>query len=104
MTLTTEDLNALEKCFITPELAEQARLFRVDSPRGAHLVGRNGRGDYSGIAIPNVWPGEDSPREYRLRRDRPDLEEKADGTPFDRGCSCQCLEHTSASQRGRPRP
>ena len=77
--LTAQDLAALEKCFIKPELVEQAKLFRVDSLQGAELVGRNGSGDYSGIAFPYFWPGETSPREYRLRRDYPDLEQQADG-------------------------
>lgn len=38
-----------------------------------------GAGDYAGIAIPNILPGETRPREYRVRRDRPDLEEKEGG-------------------------
>jgi hypothetical protein len=81
VTLTKNDLAALEKCYITPDLAKQAGIFRVDSREGATLVGRNGRGDYSGIAFPYHWPGEDMPREYRLRRDHPDLEAQPDGLP-----------------------
>lgn len=76
--LTTGDLNLLQNSFITPELAEQAGIFRVDSREGAVLVGRNGRGDYAGIVFPYHWPGEDNPREYRLRRDHPDLEQQQD--------------------------
>src|SRR5712692_5340068 len=71
--LTAYDLAEFDRCFITTELAMQARLFRVDSVEGAQLTGRNGRGDYAGLVFPNYLPGEDSPREYRLRRDRPDL-------------------------------
>lgn len=78
--LSAQDLALLEKSFITPKLAEQAGLFRVDSQLGAELVGRKGNGDYSGIAFPYCWPGDDAPREYRLRRDHPDLEQQADGT------------------------
>lgn len=80
-TLTTRDLAALERSFITSELAAQAGLFRVDTIDDARLVGRDGaRGDYAGIVFPNVWAGETAPREYRLRRDHPDLEQQPDGT------------------------
>lgn len=78
--LTVRDLASLEKSFITPELARQAGLFRVTSLDGATLIGRNGNSDYAGIGIPNVWPGKPSPRDYSLRRDRPDLEQRPDGT------------------------
>ena len=37
--LTPQDLTALERSYVTPELAEQARIFRVDSHDGARLVG-----------------------------------------------------------------
>jgi P4 family phage/plasmid primase-like protien len=72
--LEERDLKRLEASWITAELAAQAKLFRVDSITGAQLVGRNGKGDYSGVAIPYVLPGENSPREYRLRRDQPEIE------------------------------
>src|SRR6476660_5454975 len=79
--LTASDLAGLEASFITPELAQQANIFRVDSHQGALLIGRNGRGDYSGIVFSYHWPGEENPREYRLRRDHPDLEAQPDGLP-----------------------
>jgi hypothetical protein len=79
--LTERDLAMLAESYITAELAMQAGLFRVDSEEGGRLVGRNGHGDYAGIVFPNRWPGEDRPREYRLRRDHPDLEEQPDGLP-----------------------
>jgi hypothetical protein len=47
--LSAQDLALLDKSFITADVAEQARLFRVDSQLGAELVGRNGSGDYSGL-------------------------------------------------------
>ncbi|MDT7690173.1 MAG: hypothetical protein QOE46_2932 [Acidobacteriota bacterium] len=78
--LASSDLEKLAESFITPELAQQAGLFRVDSAEGARLVGRNGGRDYSGIIFPYTLPGCDSTREYRLRRDKPELEQKADGT------------------------
>jgi hypothetical protein len=59
-------------------LAESAFLRRVDSWTGAQLVGRKG-GDYAGIAIPYFAPGDRHVREYRLRRDHPDLEADSSG-------------------------
>lgn len=77
--LTEVDFNRLSASFISPELAQSAGLFRVDSPNGAEIVGRNGSADYSGIVFPYFLPGSSSPREYRLRRDNPDLEQGLDG-------------------------
>lgn len=78
--LLLQDIAALEKSYITPKLAEQAMLFRVNSADGATLIGRNGQADYAGIVFPYYWPGDSTPREYRLRRDHPELEQKPDGT------------------------
>jgi hypothetical protein len=78
--LLEQDIHGLERSYITTELAEQAGIFRVDAVEGAQLIGRNGKGDYSGIVLPYVLPGESSPREYRLRRDHPDLELQSDGS------------------------
>jgi uncharacterized protein (DUF927 family) len=79
--LTQSDLNKLASSFIPPELAEQAQLFRVDSTEGAEIVGRKAtaHNDYSGIVFPYFFPEDTNPREYRLRRDNPDLEQKKDG-------------------------
>jgi uncharacterized protein (DUF927 family) len=77
--LTTLDIKKLADRWITEEIAEQAQLRRVTSGEGASIVARNGSGDYSGIVIPYFWPGEIHPREYRLRRDHPDLEQTSDG-------------------------
>jgi len=41
-------------------------------------VGRSG--DYSGILIPYVWPGENYVHTERLRRDHPEMEAQADGS------------------------
>ena len=76
--LSIADLAALEARWIDRPLAEAALLRRVDSFTGAHLVGRHS-GDYAGIAIPYFAPGSRQVREYRLRRDRPDLEADATG-------------------------
>ena len=71
--LTTADYAALEARWIDRELASRARLRRADSLTGSEVVGRKG-GNYSGILIPYFYPGSDQVREYRLRRDHPDLE------------------------------
>jgi hypothetical protein len=78
--LTAADLEQLSHAGIDRWLAESAGLRRVDSAVGAELIGRNTfRGDFSGIAIPYLWPAEEAIREYRLRRDHPDLEAAENG-------------------------
>jgi hypothetical protein len=47
---------------------------------GAAIVGRNGKSNYAGILIPYMWPGEPYAREYRLRLDYPEFEQKSDGS------------------------
>src|SRR5687768_17435620 len=74
------DYRKLEGSWIPRELARQAKLRRVDSREGASIVGRNGAGNYAGIVFPYFWPGEEKPREYILRLDRPELEARPDGT------------------------
>jgi hypothetical protein len=44
------------------------------------MVGRKGGGDYSGIAIPYFHPGAERVRDYRLRRDHPDMEYDGSGS------------------------
>jgi hypothetical protein len=82
--LTADDLARLSRSGISTELAQEALLRRVDSAAGSELVGRSGIGDYAGIVFPYVWPGELHVREYRLRRDHPDLEQQPDGPPKER--------------------
>jgi hypothetical protein len=77
--LSRSDLEELARTGISAETAMYALLRRVDSEAGAEIVGRNGAGDYSGILIPYLWPGEDHIREYRLRRDHPEMERGKDG-------------------------
>lgn len=62
------------------DVLTDAGLRRVDSAEGGQIVGRNHGGDYSGIIFPYYWPGEKHAREYRLRRDNPEMERKADGS------------------------
>ena len=47
-------------------------------------MGRRDHGSYEGLAIPYFLPGESRIREWRLRRDHPDIEYK-DGKPKERG-------------------
>lgn len=72
--LTASDLASLAGRWIDGETARRQWLRRVNSLDGAQIVGRNGAGDFAGLLIPNVWPGTDHIREYRLRRDHPDME------------------------------
>src|SRR5260370_27955838 len=71
--LTPADLANLEARWIDRELAMSARLRRADTLTGGEVVGRKG-GNYCGILIPYFHVGSDQVREYRLRRDHPDLE------------------------------
>lgn len=86
--LSQIELADLAKSFITPEIAEHAKLRRVDEDEGAALVGRQPRGgaSYAGIVFPYFLPSKrEQVRENRLRRDTPDLERKADGTIKEKG-------------------
>lgn len=78
--LEAADYVALEARWINRATADEALLRRVDSLLGAEVAGQRQTGDYSGILIPYVWPGEGRVRDYRLRRDHPDLEQAADGS------------------------
>ncbi|MDQ3748665.1 MAG: DUF3854 domain-containing protein [Acidobacteriota bacterium] len=85
--LTTSDYQNFANSFITPEILEAARIRRVGDIEGAEIVGRtpNAYSDYSGVLFPYFLPEQSSPREYRLRRDKPDLEEQGDGTTKEKG-------------------
>jgi hypothetical protein len=76
--LTQDDFdNIFRPRWIPPDLAMQAQIKRVNSLDGAQLIGATGRpGNYAGLAIANVLPGETYLRARRLRRDQPDLEWK----------------------------
>lgn len=82
--LEPRDLEKLAASGIPAELARQAMLRRVSSAEGASLVGRNSAGDFAGIAFPYIWPGQDHAREFRLRRDHPEVEYDAQAKPKDR--------------------
>jgi uncharacterized protein DUF3854 len=83
--LTENDLATLGVGFITPDLASQAGITRVDSSTGAQLAGRNGRGDYAGLVIPYTQPWDPGKVVlYVLRRDHPDYE-TSNGKPKEKG-------------------
>lgn len=82
--LTPRDYDSLAARWITRELADVAGIRRVDSITGCGMFARK-RGDLAGLIIPNLWPGEDHVREYRLRLDHPELERSIDGSVRERG-------------------
>jgi predicted P-loop ATPase len=76
--LTAADYSALEARWIDRALADRAGIRRVDSLTGGEIIGRKS-GNYAGLVIPYFRPGEGHVREYRLRRDQPDLEYDSTG-------------------------
>jgi hypothetical protein len=82
--LTDTDYANLARRWIDRQLAEEARIRRVGSDTGRLFMGRRDHGSYEGLAIPYFLPGESRVREWRLRRDHPDIEYK-DGQPRERG-------------------
>src|ERR1017187_8433344 len=83
--LTDSDYASLQRRWIDRQLADIAEIRRVDSDTGRLLVGRRDHlGSYEGLAIPCFLPGESRLREWRLRRDHPDIEYK-DGKSKERG-------------------
>ena len=84
--LSESDYQSLDGRWISKQCADAALLRRVVSVDGAEIVGKSGRaGDYSGIVIPYIWPGEASVRLERIRRDHPDREQGHDGKLRERG-------------------
>jgi hypothetical protein len=85
--LTHKDFEVLARSFITPELADEAALFRVDDLEGSEIVGgkRSADTDYSGIVFPYFFPEITSRRECRLRRDNPGLDASVGGTTKEKG-------------------
>lgn len=72
--LTSGDYEMLTRSAITPEIAGQAGLYRVCSPAGRDLVGRNGGGDFGGIVFPYRMPGSRDCVLERLRLDHPPID------------------------------
>jgi hypothetical protein len=70
--LTSVDHPAPESRWIDPVLAERTGLRQFDALAGGEIIGRKSD-DYDGILIPYSLFGSDRVREYRSRRDPPDL-------------------------------
>src|SRR5262249_13172061 len=77
--LTRDDYAALERSWITREIADAAGIYRLPSIEARDLIGRKGGGDYGGIVFPYSWPRMKGVILHRLRLDHPPLE--ADGRP-----------------------
>ena len=82
MKLTRDDYAALERSYITREIADSsAGLYRLPSIEARELMGRKGGGDYAGIVFPYRLPGNAGPILYRLRLDSPPVD-AASGKPL----------------------
>jgi predicted P-loop ATPase len=89
--LTPEDYRKLAERAISATLADDAGIRRVDSYTAREMFGRK-TGDLAGLIIPNVLDGK--VREYRLRLDKPPLEQRIDGTVR------ECGKYIQPAQRG----
>ena len=90
--LTEADYRALEGRFINRHLADQAGIRRADNFTGRAVTGRKD-GDMAGLLIGYTLPGETAVREYRLRRDHPDME-------IHHGKPRECMKYVSPPGRG----
>jgi len=68
------DYASLSARWIDRQTADTALLRRVDCQTGSTILGRNSYGHWEGIAIPYVMPGESRVRDFRIRRDHPEIE------------------------------
>jgi predicted P-loop ATPase len=78
-TLTHSDYQAFERSYISAEIVDAAKIYRVASLDGRDLVGRKGSGDYNGLVFPYKKPGSDYAVAHRLRLDHPPV--GSDGKP-----------------------
>src|SRR5688572_2617825 len=83
--LTQSDYAALEESWISPEIADAAMLRRVDDQQGQEIVGQKGNRHCSGILFSYYWPGDVSPFNHRIRRDRPEWSVSTEGKPKPEG-------------------
>src|SRR5947208_286134 len=65
--LAERDYQTLAQRWIDRQWADSQMLRRVISIDGGEILGR-GAGNYAGITIPYIWPGDSHVREYRVRR------------------------------------
>ena len=78
--LAAPDYAALEKSWISREIADAAMLRRVEDYEGREIVSQKRR-DCAGILISYYWPGDSSAFNHRLRRDNPDWTQDKHGKP-----------------------
>ena len=85
--LNASDYSSLAESWITPEMAEQAGICRLDEQEARASLGINSNrsGSYAGVAFPYTRPGSTLVNELRIRRDDPDLELRPDGSKKERG-------------------
>lgn len=76
MKLTQADYDLLERCYITPEYADAAGLWRADSLEGRERIGRNGGGDFAGIVFPYFDVVARAVVGERLRLDHPPVDSR----------------------------
>ena len=79
--LLPSDYAKLAARWITQELADAAHVRRVSDVEAAEILGRKCHvgSNLAGIAIPYLEPADGHTREWRIRRDLPDLEAQPDG-------------------------
>lgn len=86
--LKEEDLSMLKSSFISADIVSAAKIRRVGDDEGAELVDRQTRRgvNHAGLVFPYFLPDrDDSARQYRLRRDKPEHERRKDGTVREKG-------------------
>jgi hypothetical protein len=76
--LLPSDIELIGRSWLDEAAIEAARLFRVDDIDGAQMVGRKERDHCAGVVFPYYWPGASECREYRIRRDNPDITYEGD--------------------------
>jgi integrase len=79
--LSEADYAVLAASWITPEIANEAMLRRVDTFEGREVICQKGKRDCAGMLITYYWPGEPGAFNYRVRRDNPDWTVGKDGKP-----------------------
>jgi hypothetical protein len=79
--LTEGDYSSLEASWITRDIADAAKLRRVNADEGRQITGQKGKRDCAGLLIPYYWPGEPAALNYRVRRDHPDFSVDKNGKP-----------------------
>jgi hypothetical protein len=82
--LGKRDLAWLDRSWIPADLAQRAGLRRLDRATAADILGQKPSVDCAGIGFPYIWPGAAEVREWRVRRDNPEIEITAEGKKKER--------------------